>query len=183
MAKTNRIKTAAIPVPQTRDEAEAYLLRIGALQRDVKRIESDMNDELAVIKERFEKLAQPLNDELREKFVALHAWAEANRGDLLKGDSKTAKLATGELAWRTTPPKVGLRNVGGVLEALKKLKLTQFIRTKDEVNKEAILADQESRELASGVAGITITQQEEFIAKPFETDLEVIETVHKQEAA
>ncbi len=183
MAKQNRIKTTALDTPQSREDAEAFLLRIGALQREVKRVEAAMNDELAEIKARYGTQAQPMNDELREKFVALHAWAEANRADILDGRSKTAKLTTGELSWRTAPPKVGLRNVAGVIDALKKLRLTQFIRTKEEVNKEAILADQESRELASGVAGVSITQQEEFIAKPFETELEVVETVKKKEAA
>jgi len=182
-SKKPRIKTQALPTPQTREEAEALLLRIGALQNAARRIEADMNDALASLKAQCETEAQPINQEMQEKFQALHAWAEAHRETILKGGAKTAKLATGEVSWRKTPPKVGLRGQDKIVETLKNLGLTQFLRTKEEVNKEAVLADEESRKLASGVSGITITQREEFIAKPFETELEVVEACKKQVAA
>jgi len=181
-AKRTRIKAKSLPTPQTREEAEALLLRIGALQNAAARIEADMNDALATLKAQYEAEAAPINQEMQEKFQALHAWAEANRETLLKGDAKTAKLATGEIAWRTTPPKVSVRGVKQVIETLKKLGLKQFIRIKEEINKEAILADAESRQLAGEISGITITQQEEFIAKPFETELEVVEPCKKAAA-
>ena len=118
MAKANRMKTVAHPTPQSRDEAEQLLKEIGQLQREVTRVEASMNDELSNVKHRYEAQAAPMNDELTAKFKALHAWAEVHRDDLLTGRSKTVKLATGELNWRVTPPKVSLRGQDTVVAAL-----------------------------------------------------------------
>lgn len=177
--KSTRIKTDAIPAPSTQAEAEQLLAEIGERQREVARIEAAMNDELSAIKASYEKNAQPLNAEIEAKFSALHVWAEAHREDLLKGKSKTARLATGELLWRITPPSVRIAGGDVVLERLKQLGMHDLIRTKEEVNKEAVLADPERVE---GVKGITITQREEFVAKPFESQIERAEPVKKAAA-
>ena len=174
MAK-KRIKTLAIAVPATQEQAEKLLGDIGALQRRVVKIEAEMNDKLAIVKDEYEKLAQPLNEQIETKFQALHIWAEANRTVLLKGHSKTAKLSTGELLWRTTPPSVSLpKNQEAVVQALLRADLGHLVRTKQEVNKEAVLDDPEA---VKGIAGIKIKRREEFVAKPFESQIERAEPV------
>ncbi|MCW5720408.1 MAG: hypothetical protein KIS86_04620 [Devosia sp.] len=50
MAKAKTLGTN-LPVPQDRDEAAATITTIGELQRELTRIEADMNDRLAAIKE------------------------------------------------------------------------------------------------------------------------------------
>lgn len=181
MSKSTRIKTQALPVPKTAAQAEQLLADIGRAQRQVSTIENRMNDRLAKIKQEFEEQAKPLNDEIEQKFAALHAWAEANKGELLKGKAKTAKLATGELSWRTTPPSVAIRSVKVVLEILKKQKklYKQFVRTKPEINKEAILANPE---MVKDISQIKIVKKEEFAAKPYESEIEKVETVNKEAA-
>lgn len=174
MAKTTRIKTAALPVPRDQKEAEALLLRIGTLQRQVSRIEAGMNDMLADIKARHEEQAAPANAEIEVAFQALHAWAEANRETLCPGRLKTAKLATGEIAWRVTPPSVRIMKPEVVIERLKHLGLTDLLRTREDINKDAILADPARVE---SVKGIAITQREEFVAKPYESQIERVEPV------
>lgn len=53
---------------------------------------------------------------------------------------------------------------------IERLKLTSFVRTKETVNKEAILKDSER---AADVAGISITSGVElFFVEPFETEIE-----------
>lgn len=178
--KPTRIKTSAIEAPTSQEEAEALLAEIGKLQGQVTGIETEMNNRLREIKDEYEKQAQPINEAITAKFQALHAWAEANKGELLKGKAKTAKLSTGELSWRTTPPGVRITKQPVVLETLKRLGLSDLIRTKDEVNKEGILADPSRVE---GIAGISITQREEFVAKPFESQIERAEPVKKAKAA
>ncbi len=180
MRKPTRIKAAAIEAPTNQTEAEQLLAEIGTLQRKVTVIETRMNERLADIKDRFEKEASPLNDVITTKFQALHAWAEANKHDLLKGKSKTAKLSSGELSWRTSPPSVRVTGAETVIRNLKSLGLGDLVRTKEEVNKEAILNDPERIE---GVKGITISQKEEFVAKPFESQIERAEPVKKARAA
>lgn len=178
--KPTRIKAAAIAVPSSQEQAEALLADIGRLQRDVSRIEADMNDKLSKIKYKFEVDAQPLNDQVDVKFQALHAWAEANRDKLLKGRAKTVRLASGEISWRTTPPRVTVRGLDRVIETLKRIGRTDLLRTKEEINKEAILADPQS---VDGIKKIGISQREEFVAKPFESQIECAEPVKKREAA
>lgn len=168
-AATKRIKTETLPVPATQAEAEQLLQDIGDLQREVGRLEADMNDQLSRVKQGYEDQAKPLNQQIEAKFAALHAWAEAHRGELLAKGGKTAKLATGEVSWRTTPPSVSLRQPGVVIETLKRLGLGRFVRAKEEVNKEAILSEPDA---VKGVAGITIGQKEEFVAKPFSSEIE-----------
>jgi len=176
MAKPNRIKTDAVPAPATQDQAEELLAQIGRMQRQVANIEGEMNNELSAIKQKFEQQAQPVNSEIEAKFHALHIWAEANRSTILKGRSKTAKLATGELQWRVTPKKVSIRGQDTVIETLKRLGMSNLVRSKEEVNKEAILLDEKK---VSGINGISISQREEFVAKPFESNIERAEPVKK----
>jgi phage host-nuclease inhibitor protein Gam len=150
-------------------EAEALLSTIGKRQREVAAIEIAMNAQLAAVKEACEEKARPVNELIETAFTALQCWAEAHRSELLVGNAKTAKLATGEISWRMTPPSVRLSGVDAVLEALKQLGLGRFVRTKDEVDKSAILGDPDA---VKGVKGIAISQREEFVAKPFESEIE-----------
>jgi phage host-nuclease inhibitor protein Gam len=180
-----RIKATAFPiVPATREQAEEALLNIGVLQREITKIEAEMNDQLTAVKAKYEKQAQPLNADIEKYFQGLHIWAEANRHLLLKGKSKTAKLATGELLWRTTPPSVSLprkpKALEAVIEELKRADLGHLVRVKEEVNKEAVLDDPEA---VKGIAGIKIKQREEFVAKPFESQIERAEPVKKDAKA
>lgn len=173
---TNKIKTDAIEAPSNQAEAEALLKEIGVLQRKVSGVENTMNDKMAVLKDKYEKEAQPLNDDIDTKFKALHVYAEANKSELLSKNSKTAKLSTGELIWRKSPPKVSVRDQDSVIVALRKHDLDDFIRTKEEVNKEAILADPDR---VDGIKGITINSKEMFVAVPFESKIERSEPVKK----
>src|SRR5690349_1699492 len=134
-------KAQAIPTPQNQAAAEVLLGELGRLQRELAAIELNMNAALAHLKEQFEQQAAPLNEQAEAAFAALHAWAEAHRDELLKDGGKTAKLATGELSWRTTPPSVRVTSADVVLETLKRLGLDRFIRTKDEIDKTAILSE------------------------------------------
>jgi len=174
MGKAKRIKSAAAghPVPQSKADAESAIAEIGQHQRERERIQAAMNDELAAIKQKHEEQAAPHNEAIRELSQGVQTWAEANRVELTGGGkTKTAALASGELRWRMRPPKVALRSVEAVIEALKQLKLSRFVRVKEEVNKEAILAEPEAVE---HVKGITITQGEDFVIVPFETRLEEV---------
>jgi len=170
---TKRIKTNAVgPVPQNKEQVRDYILRIGKHQNDRKRIEATMNDQIQRIKDKYQTLAAPHAEQIAELSQGVQVWCEANRDKLTNGGKrKSADLGAGEVQWRTRPPKVTLRNIPGVIEALKSLGLRQFIRTAESVNKEAVLADPEA---AQNVKGITITQGEDFVIKPHETELEEV---------
>jgi len=173
-AKVTRIKTPAAKaeIPQSREAAVEAVAEIGRRQRERKRIETNMNDEIAGIKARYEEEARPHNDAIKGLTEGVHIWCEANRAGLTEnGKVKSANLASGDVGWRTSPPKVKVTGVQAVIELLKNLKLFQFLRVKEEINKEAMLADPQT---AQGVKGVEIIQAEEFWIKPFETELEEI---------
>lgn len=173
MAKTERDKKAVpdITIPANNYEAAQALEDLGRHQRERERIKADMNDEMAEIKRKYEEDALPHGEAIARLLDGLHLYAEKNKDTLLIGKMKSAKLTTGEIGWRTGTPKVGIKGVEAVLERLKAMDLTRFIRVKTEPNKEAMLAEQE---IAATVPGVTITQVETFWAKPAETELEEV---------
>ena len=172
MAKTN-VKTKApaqtAAVPQSREQVAEAIARIGQHTRDRARIEAAMGDEIAEIKRRFEQDAQPHGDAIRALLAGVQTWCEAHRAELTEGGkTKTAAFTSGEVRWRNTPPSVTVRAAETVLTALREHGLGRFIRTKEEVNKEAILADPAA---VAGIAGIAIKALEEFVVVPFEAEL------------
>jgi phage host-nuclease inhibitor protein Gam len=167
MAKKTKTLGANMPVPQSQIDAAESLRVIGELQRQIARAEADMNDVIAVAKEQAEGLCAPLQAQIVERTQGLKVWAEANRAALTDGGkTKTADLGTGKVSWRLRPASVRLSKLDQVVEAIKKLGFGQFLRTKVEVNKEAMLADPEKARLINGVS--IGSEGEDFIVEPFE---------------
>ena len=172
--KKSRIKQEApvCSVPQTREETVEAIAEIGRLQRKRERIQAAMNDELASIRQHYEEEAAPHAEMIRSLSQGVGIWCEAHRAELTQqGKVKTASLASGKVLWRMRPPKVVVRGAEMVLQALKLANLARYIRKKEEVNKEAILADPEG---VSSIKGIKIERGEDFVIVPFETELEEI---------
>lgn len=176
MAKKSRTRfkqpAAPVAVPQSKDEVAEAIARIGIAQRERDRIEADMNDSLAVTKERFEAMAAPHKETIEQLRKGVQMWCEANRSELTQdGKRKFYHFATGEVKWRMRPPSVALRALENIIDACKKLQLHRFIRVKEEINKEAMLAEPD---LAQTLTGVTIRQGEDFVIVPFETELEEV---------
>ena len=77
MAKKTRIKTPAVAVrvPQTREAAAADVATIGRLSRDLSRLEADMNDELAAIKDTLDQLEPVAQQPTQARPAqALYSW-------------------------------------------------------------------------------------------------------------
>lgn len=168
MASSKLKATAQAYTAQSRADVVRDIKLIGDLQREYARIESDVNDQLANIT----KAVAPRVEGLRERIAVLQGgvqgWCEAHRVEIC-GKGKSANLVTGEVSWRQRPPSVQLAKVDDVLARLRGLGLTRFIREKEEVNKDAILA--EPAEVA-GIKGIkVITGVEDFVITPFEVEL------------
>ena len=174
MAKATRIKASAAlyPVPQSRDDVNDAIAKIGLAQRERARIQADMNDQLAKVKQGFEDEAKPFNEQIEALSKGVQTWCEAHRAELTKeGKVKFHGFAAGEVKWRMRPPRVSIRAVENVMETLKRLGLSRFIRVKEEPNKEAMLAEPEA---VTGLAGVKIEQGEDFVIVPFETELEEV---------
>ncbi|MEO5363429.1 MAG: host-nuclease inhibitor Gam family protein [Magnetococcus sp. DMHC-8] len=169
-----RVKTqaATFPVPQSRDDVDRAIARIGTLQRDRVRVHADKDEQMAEINREHKARLEPLEEEIRLQQQGIQIWCESHRAELTQsGKVKFHEFPSGTVKWRMSPPKVILKGIDVLLELLRTRGLDRFIRTKEEVNKEAILADHGA---VAGVPGIKIDQVENFIVEPFETKLEEV---------
>lgn len=152
-----------------RDAVITDIKRIGDLQREASRLETEMNDAIAEITEKFAARIAPIKTDIETLSKGVQGWCEANRDELTNGGKvKTANLVTGDVSWRVRPPSVSIRGMDAVMETLERLGLQRFIRTKQEINKEAILLEPKA---VAGVAGITVKSGiEDFSIIPFEQE-------------
>lgn len=173
MAKTKtRIKSAAaaVDVPQSREAAAAAIAAIGIASREMTRIQAQMNDALAEIKEAYELEAEPFLRKIEELTNGLQIYAEANRATLTNNYKvKTVAFTSGEVIWRMNPPSVRLTDSEeNVIAYCAEHGLEEFIRRTPSLNRDAI---KENPEEAANVPGLRIGQSEAFVVVPFEAEL------------
>lgn len=164
--------TMIVAPPKDRDEADHLIYQIGQAQRERDSLQTAMNAELAKTKLFYESKAELVNRKIKAWMEALQAFCEQNRNALCPRGSKTAKFGNGEVSWRFRPPKVMLRNAAKIIEWIKVHSQLRFIRTIEEIDKEAMLRDPA---WASNIPGVKIASEgEDFIVKPFESKLEEV---------
>ena len=171
------LKKAVIPVPKDLSEAAWFLAEIGKEQRVIDKIQLDINARVEELKVKAINDAKPRQNRISQLMEGLFAYAEANRDELTEnGKIKTIKAPTGVFCWRMTPPAVFLRNVKSIIANLKLLGLKQFIRIKEEIDKEAMLKEPE---VAKKIKGVSISKYEEFVVKPTELEIEIAAQTNK----
>lgn len=149
-------------IPENLVEAADLITRIAAEQRAVDAIENDLNEQVAAKQKKAMEDALPHNRTIAGLVRGLFIFADANREKLTDdGKTKIVQVPTGSFGWRLNPPSVHLRNKKKVIAELKKLGLKRFIRTLEEVDKEAML-----KEPGVKVPGVKIVQDEIFSVKP-----------------
>lgn len=164
--KTTRVKSeAAILTLQTQDDVALAIKRIGDLNRELVRLSTQQADEKAQIDEKYVAMLNHIKAELKPLQLAVQAFCESRRNELTdEGKRKTAYFTTGEVQWRLKVPSVVVKGKETVIEAIEKLGLTQFLRVKTELNKEAVLAEPS---IANTIKGLSISAGvEEFVIKP-----------------
>lgn len=169
-----KVKAAAVPLPQSREEFEALAERLGGILRRVERMNSEVADQMAALKL---GLRQRSAEEIRminSMWAALSAYAEGHRTELLPPGRKSVSLAAGVLGWRTGTPKVEIEDEDDVIGHLMARGLGQFLREIIEIDKQAMLAEPA---IAAEVPGVRITQSESIFFKPLEVEGEKTKTV------
>lgn len=170
-SKKMKAPAATVPVPQSRADCAADIKKLGDAQRDFERTRAEMNDAIATITQRYQPGLEVLDAQCQALAKGIQTWCEANRATLCENGGKTANLVTGEVSWRQRPPSVRISGADSVIETLRRMQLERFVRTKDEVNKEAMLNEPDA---VRGIAGISIvTGVEDFAVVPFGVDVEV----------
>jgi len=170
--KRPRVKAPAVDAPQSRTQTATEIKSLGDVLREIRRLEADMNDQIAVITKAFEPAIKAQQERAKLLQSRIQLWCEAHREELLEGEGKSANLITGEVGWR-----IGNRSVrieGGedgefeAIEQLKGLGLGDLVRTIEQVNRAAILAEPDR---IKGLACIKLVGgRESFWIKPFEQE-------------
>lgn len=167
MATVSRLKAAtAVYVPQSQTDCAKDIKTLGELRRDIARETADMNDAIAKLAKAAEPKLQALQKRIDTLQKGVQIYCEAHRDELTGGKLKSANLVTGTVGWKFRPPSVKVSGVEAVIAFLKTCGLQRFVRTKEEINKEAILNEPDA---VRGVAGVTIQSEiEDFYIEPFE---------------
>jgi phage host-nuclease inhibitor protein Gam len=137
-------KAKALTVPQNREQAGAALARYAQLDRAVDRLEIQMNEEIAKIKEAYFQTALPIRIEAEEIEAALQSFCEANRDTLTNNrNTKTIDFGVGKTSWRSTPAKVTVNGKEeDLVDHIKRSEdpeLKKFLRATFEIDKVQVL--------------------------------------------
>ena len=163
---------APISVPQDMDDLETALRELGELQRKRANLEAGQTDAIDKVKATYASQAKPIDKEIKLLSKNIATFSAANRKAMTdNGKTKTFNLSAGKISWRITPLKVSVRKAEEVLATLRDLRLSKFIRTKFEIDKEAMLKDVEA---AQEIVGVTITNKEVVSITPFYSNIEEI---------
>ena len=167
-----RSKSLAItaPVPQSDEEARAMIREIGDIGRQITRKQTQADDKIAKLKEALGNDTAPLTARLNALETGVQTYCAAHRERLTQGGKfKSFNFVTGEVKWRIRPPSVRITGVADVLDRLMAAGLDRFLRTKTEINKDAMLEEPEAARAIDGVR--IMSGVEDFIIEPAETEL------------
>ncbi|MHC1762897.1 MAG: host-nuclease inhibitor Gam family protein [Verrucomicrobiia bacterium] len=174
----NRIKLTR-PAIKSRLDLEDIVRAIADLTLERNIQQTNLDQELTSIRAEYEATLTRLSQDLDEKVELVRAWAEANP-DEFKG-LKSLDLVHGVIGWRTGQPT--LKTLTGwtwdrVLEKLKAIGWFSYVRSKEEVNKQQILAERETiaPENLRNI-GVKVVQAEAFYVEPKLEELENRQTV------
>ena len=155
----------------------AAIDRVGAIDRDLQKIEAGKAKRVADASREAEEKAGPLVTERNDLVARIRAYAETHRRRLTDGfKRKTAPFTTGECEWRLGSGRVVVDDdptlKSKIFEKLRKL--GGFIRTKEEIDRAAIgrALRADPKAPVGKVPGISLEPAtESFTVKPVSAEL------------
>lgn len=169
MAKERKsIEKKAVIVPKNRAELEQFVSRIREMEQEISIIENEYGKEMLELVARINELkkkaqaeAKPYEKKINDLAKGVYVFAEGHRDELTdQGIKKTVELTAGDkIKWYFTPPAVEADDEEEALKELERRGLSQFIRTKREIDKEAILREPEK---IRNFKHLSVSQQEIF---------------------
>ncbi len=151
-----------VVVPETLAEANVLLMKLGEYERELAATALTLEAAITGAKEAANLIAGPIEAAHAATAKALQAYATRERKSLLPGAKKSVVLPGGEFGWRTTPGKVTIAKAAAesIVDNLKQLGLTKYLRVTTEVDREALLKDRPT------LAGVRYSKTENFYVKP-----------------
>lgn len=165
MAK--KIKTTVTTI-QTRDELERVMGECARTAILRGQLELAMEEQINLVRKDYEARLADFDAEIETLAADLEAWAALNP-DAFR-ERKSLDLTHGTIGFRTGQPTLGC--IAGVkwehvLDMLKCNRMAQYVRTIEEPNKEALLADREKIGADRLRAlGMKVGQKERFFVEP-----------------
>lgn len=164
MKTKTKKKRSKLHIPATLEEAAQFVELLAKRQSLIVTLEELHSRAMLNLQKEAAERVGPIEEQIKLLLDGLFVFAETHRGELTRGGRrKTARLPTGELLWRMTPPLVRVRNAKAVLKLLEQKGLRSLIRVKKSVDKTAILKNPKR---VAFIPGVTIEQHEEFVVKP-----------------
>lgn len=120
------------------DEVNDALKEMARLRVKVNAAEAKMNERINAAKETAAHVTDHWLRRYAELEEAVESYCKANKAEFAR--RRTKSLFFGEVRYRVSTKIMLMSGAEAVLEALRKLGLTQYIRTKEEVDKDAMKA-------------------------------------------
>ena len=171
---TKRTKTKSF-AHLTREQVAELVGQYAAIAIERQAKATQMDRELQAVRDRYEPEIERANNFLMGLHGQIQSWAEAHRDEF--GRRKSMEFLNGACGWRTGTHK--LKTLAKwtwdrVLEKIKTLPaMKDYVRVKEEVNREAIIADRDhvGAEMLAAI-GVKVVQDETFFVEPKLTEIE-----------
>lgn len=150
----------------TRDQMEEAFGAYASADAEIAKITAEMDKQFTAIREKHAERLAELEKTKEENFEVLNVFASEHKDELFS-KKKSLESTHGTIGFRTGTPKLKTRKGftwAAVLELLRNLGHTAYIRTTDEVAKDKLLADRDSEDTQRIMqnCGIDVVQDETF---------------------
>ncbi len=161
------------PVITSRAEAEAYARDIASYMNDQRIVTANMDASITSIREEHEAELTSLQTTIDEKTTTLQAWADGNPAEF--NGAKSMDMVHAIIGYRTGQHQIKTASGWSWDRVLEKIRtipaMLSYIRTKEEINKQALIADRDTLgPEALRQFGCRIVQDESFFVEPKLTD-------------
>lgn len=172
MATTTSREKKKLITNITRQQAEDAFAEFSRAQSNLKKVEAEMEIKITAVRENYSTAIDAYTKAKDEKFAVLQTYALENEG--LFDKKKSLVLTHGVIGFRTGTP--ALKTLKGftwksVVNLVKEF-LPDYLRTVEEVNKEALLAQRDNEEVNKQFTkcGVEVKQDENFFVEPKEEE-------------
>lgn len=149
------------------EDLDQALLEAGRLQVTLTKKEAELNAKLQALRDKYEQDTADDKSALQSIEAAITEFCTKIKHEF--DNHRRKELTHGFVGFRTNPPKVLQLNkkftIKTSLELIKKLFTGKYIRMKEELNKDEILADYSAKELTDdklAAIGLRVDQDETF---------------------
>lgn len=127
-------------IVESREQAEGTMAEVAAIERKLKALKVAMNEEIDAAKKKAVQNSAPLEARRKELESGLAVFATLNRQTLFPEGMKSLDLGFGIIGFRASTKIVQQNNISAAvtLERLHHFGFLEGIRTKEEVNRDAM---------------------------------------------